>query len=95
MGAVYNTWLSEKFAADVRYSGISLTFQIASVIGAGLSPLIAVSLLAASKGRPDGVALYFGGICFISFMAYFFGGERFNQNLLIHTAEEKVSNARI
>ncbi len=82
MGGVYNTWLSEKFAADVRYSGIALTFQIASTLGAGLSPLIATSLLAASAGgTPQWVALYFGAVCLVSCIAYLKGGERFDAEL--------------
>lgn len=86
MGGVFNTWISEKFAADVRYSGIALTFQIASTLGAGLSPLIAASLLAASGGKhPEWVAAYFAGICVISAIAYWFGRERFDQELAVHT----------
>lgn len=86
MGGVFNTWISEKFAADVRYSGIALTFQIASTLGAGLSPLIAATLLSASNGQhPEWVAAYFAGICFISCVAYWFGHERFDQELATHT----------
>lgn len=90
MGGVFNTWLSEKFAADVRYSGISLTFQIASTLGAGLSPLIATSLLAASATHsPEWVAVYFGGICLVSCIAYALGNERFNEELPTHTVPEQ------
>ncbi|AZY48158.1 MFS transporter [Bordetella avium] len=86
MGGVFNTWISEKFAADVRYSGIALTFQIASTLGAGLSPLIAASLLAASGGtNPQWVAAYFAGICLISCVAYLLGKERFDQELPANT----------
>ncbi|WP_353234327.1 MFS transporter [Diaphorobacter ruginosibacter] len=89
MGGVFNTWISEKFAADVRYSGIALTFQIASTLGAGLSPLIAATLLAASGGKhPEWVAMYFGGICLVSAIAYWLGNERFDKELATHTVEE-------
>lgn len=93
MGGVFNTWISEKFAADVRYSGIALTFQIASTLGAGLSPLIATSLLAASGGQsPEWVAMYFGAICALSCIAYVLGNERFDQELPASTeVEEKVA----
>ncbi len=91
MGGVYNTWLSEKFAADVRYSGIALTFQIASTLGAGLSPLIATSLLAASAGgTPQWVALYFGAVCLVSCIAYLKGGERFDAELSTHTVTDEA-----
>ncbi|MDO5726953.1 MAG: MFS transporter [Bowdeniella nasicola] len=38
-------FLSEKFDTDARYTGSSLTFQGASVLGAGLVPLVANRLL--------------------------------------------------
>lgn len=90
MGGVFNTWISEKFAADVRYSGIALTFQIASTLGAGLSPLIAATLLSASGGKnPEWVAAYFAAICFISSLAYWFGREQYNQELAKFTVTEE------
>ena len=89
MGGVFNTWISEKFAADVRYSGIALTFQIASTLGAGLSPLIAATLLSASGGKhPEWVAAYFAAICAISCLAYWFGRERFDQELDKYTVAD-------
>lgn len=96
MGGVFNTWISEKFAADVRYSGIALTFQIASTLGAGLSPLIAAALLAASGGtKPEWVAMYFGAVCVISGLAYWLGNERFDQELAAHTvADEPQADIR-
>lgn len=73
MGATMATWISEKFPTNIRYSGISITFQLASTFGAGLSPLAAATILNASGGtRPEWVACFFAGICFISLMAYVF-----------------------
>lgn len=89
MGGAMATWISEKFAADVRYSGIAITFQIASTVGAGLSPLIAASLLAASGGtQPEWVAMFFGAVCAVSLVAYFFSRENFDQNLPVNTVKE-------
>lgn len=90
MGGVFNTWISEKFAADVRYSGISVTFQIASTLGAGLSPLIAQSLLAASGGKhPEWIAMFFAGVCAVSFIAYLFSREKYDQVLPMNTVAER------
>lgn len=89
MGGAMATWISEKFAADVRYSGIAITFQIASTVGAGLSPLIAATLLAASGGtQPEWVAMFFGAVCAVSLLAYFFSRENFDQNLPVNTVKE-------
>ena len=80
LGGPVNTWMGEKFAADVRYSGIAVTFQIASTLGSGLAPMIASGLLAMRGGTdPVLVALFFGGLCVVSAIAYFSSAERFDQ----------------
>ncbi|PUA20432.1 MFS transporter [Glaciimonas sp. PCH181] len=97
MGGPVNTWMGEKFAADVRYSGIAVTFQLASTIGSGLAPLIASGLLALKGGGdPIYVATFFGGMCVISAIAFFFSAERFDHELPLHTAgsEEALDAAR-
>jgi MHS family shikimate/dehydroshikimate transporter-like MFS transporter len=48
----------ELFPAKVRYTGISLGFQIAVVLGGGLSPIIAQLLVGASGGSTVPVSLY-------------------------------------
>jgi MFS transporter, MHS family, shikimate and dehydroshikimate transport protein len=48
-GAMIGTqpaFFSELFASEVRYSGVALGHELASVLAGGLSPLIATSLLA-------------------------------------------------
>jgi hypothetical protein len=40
-------YFSELFGASVRYSGASLSYQLASVLAGGLAPFIATGLLAA------------------------------------------------
>ncbi|MEV0700282.1 MFS transporter [Saccharopolyspora sp. NPDC050389] len=42
--------LSEMFGTRVRYTGVSLGYQLASLLGAGFTPLIATSLVAATGG---------------------------------------------
>ncbi len=39
-------YFSELFGTRLRYSGASIGYQLASVVGGGISPLIATSLLA-------------------------------------------------
>jgi metabolite-proton symporter len=48
-GAMYGpqaAFLSELFGTKVRYSGVSIGYQLASIVAGGLAPLIAVALLA-------------------------------------------------
>jgi hypothetical protein len=49
-------YFSELFGARVRYSGASLSYQLASVAAGGLAPFIATALLA--KWGTDAVAGY-------------------------------------
>ncbi|GLU90999.1 MFS transporter [Agromyces sp. NBRC 114283] len=51
----------ELFPARVRYTGISLGFQIAAVLGGGLTPLIAASLTEAT-GTTTSVSVYLGAL---------------------------------
>ena len=47
MGLTYGpmgTFLSELFPTEVRYSGASLTFNFAGIIGAAFAPMIAIWL---------------------------------------------------
>jgi MFS family permease len=94
MGGTYNTWISEKFAADIRYSGVALTFQLASTLGAGLAPLVATSLLAASGGQdPRWVALFFGGLCLVSCITYVYSRDNANRTLAVVTGEAAPAEA--
>ena len=49
---------SELFDATVRYSGASLSYQLASMFVGGLTPLIATALLARFNGASWPIALY-------------------------------------
>jgi len=51
-------FFSELFGTQVRYSGASLGYQLASPLAGGLAPLIATALLNAASGRPWPVAAY-------------------------------------
>ncbi|WP_306233220.1 NtaA/DmoA family FMN-dependent monooxygenase [Agrococcus beijingensis] len=45
-------WFAEQFPVHVRYSGVSFGYQVGSVLGGGLMPMIAALLLAAGGGTP-------------------------------------------
>jgi metabolite-proton symporter len=70
MGLTYGplgTFLSELFPTEVRYSGASLTFNLAGILGASFAPLIAI-WLATSYGIGY-VGYYLTGAAVISFLA--------------------------
>ncbi|HMI18159.1 MAG TPA: MFS transporter [Sphingomonas sp.] len=70
MGFVYGPlggWLPSLFPARVRYTGVSMAFNVAGVLGGGLTPLVAQKLVTA--GGLLWVGLYCGGAALISLVA--------------------------
>ena len=54
----------ELFPARVRYTGISLGFQVAAVLGGGLTPLLAAALTQAT-GSTISVSIYIAALCVV------------------------------
>jgi MFS family permease len=70
MGFVYGplgAWLPGLFPARVRYTGASMAFNVAGVIGGGLTPLVAQGL--AMRQGLWAVGLYLGGAAALSLVA--------------------------
>jgi MFS family permease len=70
MGLTYGplgTFLSELFPTEVRYSGASLTFNLAGILGASFAPLIAIWL--ATNYGIGYVGLYLSVAALISVLA--------------------------
>ena len=80
-------YFSELFGTRVRYSGASLGYQLASVLAGGLSPLIAVALLA-SYGYPA-VAVYMAIMALITVVSVILASETFQEDILETQAEER------
>ncbi len=70
--AVLGTLCSEIFSANVRYTGITLGYQIGAALAGGTAPLIATGLLAKYDGDWVPVAWYLGTTVTISLIAIFF-----------------------
>lgn len=58
MYAPQAAFFSELFGTDVRYTGASIGYQLASPLAGGVAPLISMALLQWSDGRPWPVAVY-------------------------------------
>jgi MFS family permease len=70
MGVTYaplGTFLSELFPVEVRYTGASIAFNIAGILGASLTPYLATSL-AMSHGLGS-VGFYLAAMALISLVA--------------------------
>lgn len=53
----YGAFAGELFPTNVRYSGTSIGYQLASTLGAGFTPMIATALVIAGGGKPWLVAV--------------------------------------
>ncbi len=90
MGGPLSAWLGEKFAADIRYSGMAVTFQISSTISAGFAPLVATWLLMRGGGSdPANVGYFFIGLCAVSAAAFLWSPESFRKTLAVTTDEHQ------
>ena len=75
-GAVLGTLFAESFTADVRYTGISLGYQVGAAVIGGPAPLIATALLAAYGGNYIAVGIFLMAVAVVSLIAVFFARER-------------------
>jgi MHS family shikimate/dehydroshikimate transporter-like MFS transporter len=80
-------FFSELFEARVRYSGISLGYQLCSVFAGGLAPLIATALIAWTGGDPWGVAVYVIGTCLITIISVILASETNKKQVLVNIRE--------
>ncbi|MDY7563268.1 MFS transporter [Pseudomonas sp. 10B1] len=57
---------ARQFPAEIRYSGISVSVQLAGVLGGGFAPMIATKLLTYADGSPHYVIVYLLGMAVIA-----------------------------
>jgi metabolite-proton symporter len=75
-GAVLGTLFAESFTADVRYTGISLGYQVGAAVIGGPAPLIATALLAAYHNNYVPVGIFLMITAAVSLIAVSFAKER-------------------
>ncbi|MEH7223315.1 MFS transporter [Bacillus sp. JJ1566] len=79
--AVLGTMFSEIFKSNVRYTGITLGYQIGAAVAGGTAPLVATALLAAFNDSYVPVALYIILTSVISLIAVAAVRDRKNEDL--------------
>ncbi|WP_172513008.1 MFS transporter [Enterobacter roggenkampii] len=87
--AVLGTLCSEIFSANVRYTGITLGYQLGAALAGGTAPLIATGLLAKYDGDWVPVAWYLAVTVTISLIAIFCAS-RVNRATLIQAQPERL-----
>lgn len=61
------SFLADKYAPQDRYTGVSISYQMGSIIGAGVAPLVATALVAMENGwGAYNIAIYFVVLCLIA-----------------------------
>ncbi|WP_033323095.1 MFS transporter [Streptomyces yerevanensis] len=73
--------LTEMFGTRVRYTGASLGYQLATLVGAGFSPMIAGSLVAADGGSSTSIALLLCGGATVTALTVWFLRETHRDSL--------------
>ena len=79
--AVLGTMFSEIFSAEVRYTGVSLGYQIGAALAGGTAPLVATALLAKFNNSYVPVALYIIFTAIVSLIAIWAVRDRQGQAL--------------
>ena len=70
-------YFAELFGARVRYSGVSIGYQLAGIIGGGAGPLISTYLVAAAGGAFWPVVVWMAALCIITFVSVLVAAETF------------------
>jgi MFS transporter, MHS family, shikimate and dehydroshikimate transport protein len=66
MLSVQATFFTTLFQARVRYTGLSVAYQVSAIVG-GFTPLISLTFLQQSNGAPWGVAAFLAAVAVLSF----------------------------
>jgi len=69
------SFFSELFGTNVRYSGVSLGYNLASIFAGGLSPIIATGLMAAYKPETWPISVYMIILALITMVSVYFAVE--------------------
>ena len=92
MFATQPAFFSELFGTNVRYSGVSLGYQLSAVFAGGLAPFIATALLAWA-GSYWPVALYVAGVALISLVSVYLATETFRGEISEEQPREREAIA--
>jgi hypothetical protein len=67
-------FIAELFSTKLRYSGASMGYQIAGVLGGGIAPLVSIALVKAT-GTPFAVSFYVLAMVALTLVALFVAPE--------------------
>jgi MFS family permease len=91
-GALYGVigvLMAELFPARLRYSGISLGYQLAALLGGALAPVIATALVQWAGGASWAVASYVAGNAILTLMAVYLASDRYRVAIHDHRSGDR------
>jgi MFS family permease len=91
MYAPQSSFFAELFGTRVRYSGLSVGYQLASVIAGGLSPIIATWLLR-QTGSASLVAVYIIFMAVVTTVSVYLATETSHQDIADHDVDSMAEN---
>jgi MHS family shikimate/dehydroshikimate transporter-like MFS transporter len=81
-------YFSELFTARARFTGLAFSRELAGATSGGLTPLIAVALVAAAGGESWLLSLYVIGACLVGGLIVGLGPETLNRKITAISVEE-------
>ncbi|RYC28995.1 MFS transporter [Lichenibacterium minor] len=81
MFAIQSSFFSELFGTGVRYTGISIGYQLSALIGGAPTPLIASALVLWAGGAWWPVAVYVAAVCALSAVCVWLAAETHGSDL--------------
>jgi MFS family permease len=91
-GSILGTLFAESFSANVRYTGVSLGYQVGAALVGGPAPLIATALLVAYDGSYVPVGVFIIACACVSLVAISFFRERSVMDLDAPTISDPISH---
>src|SRR5690606_5821206 len=74
-------FLPEMFPTNVRYTGSAVAYNVSSILGAALAPIVAVWLWGFANGSPVLVGLYLSGAALVTLVSLLLGKETKNVDI--------------
>src|SRR5699024_1249527 len=92
--AILGTMFSESFSKEVRYTGVTLGYQIGAAVAGGSAPMIAEFLMNQFDGSSIPVSLYIVATALISILAVLsIKGERDRKSTRLNSSHVSISYA--
>ncbi|GAA2170610.1 MFS transporter [Agrococcus versicolor] len=81
-------WFAEQFPTDLRYSGVSLGYQVGSIFSNGLTPLLAVVFVELGGGSPWILCVFIGVYAVLTTIAAVFAKDGGSDEVVLAASDD-------